>query len=143
VDRVTLEPGRGLPGCGVFVYGLERESDGSLVGARFFSVLFMPLVPLGRVRLVATADCGESETSGFAARTEGRVPFAFTVRLWLLSLGLVALALAPASYVLPRVHETGVWPGLRLVLASLVPLVVLALADLSVKRLARLELQTG
>ncbi len=132
-----LQPGRGLPGCGVFVYSLGQEEDGSLRGVQFFSLAFLPIVPLGRVRLVADSREGEIGTSGFVAQPEGPVPLRLTLRLWLIALALFAVALAPGAYVLPRVHETGVLPGLRLVLATLAPLLVLSLADLKLMRLVR------
>jgi hypothetical protein len=127
--------GSGLPGSGLRLYAVEGEGNGSKRGAVFFSLAFLPLLPVENVRLTPVS--GDSEAGAFEVASEGSVPWRLRFRVWLKTLGLFAVALGPAAYVLPRIHETGVLPGVRLVVASLLPVLVATVADLSTKRLVR------
>lgn len=131
---VSLERGRGLPGSGVLVLGGRLQADGSVVGLRFLCLAFLPLVPLGRVRLIPVPEA-EGSSSLFNLVHEGPIPPHQTIKRWLLTLGLAALALGPGAYVLPRIHETGAIPGLRLIAAALALLLPIVLADLAAGRL--------
>jgi hypothetical protein len=131
VPLVSLERGMGVPGCGVFLLGERRLEDSSVLGARYFCLAFLPLVPLGRVRLIPS----EGSRSRFELEEGARVPVAESLRRLSMTLGLAVVALAPGAFVLPRIHETGIVPGLRLVAAALLPLVVVTMADLRLGRL--------
>jgi hypothetical protein len=135
-ERARLGAGSGLPGTGVFLYSARAQPDGGLRGARFVSFAFVPLFPLGMVRLVPRPE----QPDVFELGAEGAVPLRDCLRVFAKSVAVLGMALAPAAWILPRIHETGAVAGLRLVAATLLPLAAMAAADLSIKRISRLPL---
>lgn len=90
---MTRAPGLGtLNGVGTMLYGSrDRRDDGTYVATRYFTVLFLPVLPLGSYRV---APAGESSWYFL-----GKVPLGPIARLWRAAVPLTIAAIIAISLI--------------------------------------------
>ena len=135
---VTLSKGTGTFGTGVFLLG-RREVGPDEWEARSWICLFsVPIVPLARGRFRGPWAGELGSTWSVDRASSGVEPgYSDVLSTYAKSVLVVASSLAPGWLSWQRIYETGLWPGIRLVLGVLIPILVLMWRDLQVPRLSR------
>jgi hypothetical protein len=108
---------KGPVGTGLFFLDRRSQTDGVVVATRWLTILFLPLFPIGSVRIDAVSGAPLEHSQTKLARVAATY-------LW--GLLCVFLAAAPLTYAFWFVHETGVVEAVRL-LAGIVWLLLVGL----------------
>jgi hypothetical protein len=127
---VRLTTGEGPLGTGVYVLRLRPQDGGGFEGERWALAGFLPLVPLGRVRLIQKDEHYEEQAAGMPASSD-------LVATYARGLAGLAFVLACLAMAYLCVAESSWFAGLGVMFGGGLPLLLLGWLDQTLRRETR------
>ena len=138
-DSYQATTGRGPLGTGTFLLDVRRTGEGTYQATPWFLFLFLPLVPRSIWTIDAPAElqhfAWEPREVAFERRETRPIDARRVLGVWCRALAFMVLSCGPAYWTFLRIHETGLWPAIRLVAVTLVPLLTAGFLDYKLLRI--------
>jgi hypothetical protein len=120
---------------------VRQTGEGSFEATSWFLFLFLPLVPRSGWSLTAPAElvrfAWEPRELALERRETRPIDLKRVLAVWGRALGVLVLSCGPAYWTFLRIHETGLFPAIRLVAVTLIPLLTAGFLDYKLLRVRR------
>ena len=140
-DSYQATTGRGPLGTGTFLLDVRQTGEGTFEATPWLLFLFVPLVPRATWILAAPAELlrfvWEPREVAFERSETRAIDPKRVLGVWGRALAVLVLSCGPAYWTFLHIHETGLWPAIRLVAVTLVPLLTAGFLDYRLLRVGR------